>query len=327
LNEKKENDYSYVNSLDDLDVKEKDFKYEVFSFKGKVTQALTDSGYDNLNIKKEPKTIALQEIEKHIIYNALTRKEFFKFEILKKYFPKLNSLKDFVENKEYLSDIKIVFWATKEEISNLPNNLKFFAVLKVLDEIEAKLKGNLLNYKGTKEFFPKKISEIFEDKKIKIELGTERADGQEEFLKDKEWYPFNANFGTSEEKACVLLINRLVEENFKQKYKEIYLIRNELHFKIYNFDDGMPFAPDFVLFMKTLKGEQITYQIFIEPKGKHLEKIDEWKEKFLLKIKEQFSSKGLLKFIETSKYKIIGVPFYNQSNENEFKDELLTSLD
>lgn len=151
--------------------------------------------------------------------------------------------------------------------------------------------------------------------------------GQEDFLKNKGWYPFNANFGTSEEKACVLLINRLVEENFKQKYKEIYLLRNELHFKIYNFEDGTPFSPDFVLFMKNSKGEQLTYQIFIEPKGKHLEKTDEWKEKFLLKIKEQFSSKGLLKFIETSKYKIIGVPFYNQADENKFKEELLSVIE
>ena len=63
--------------------------------------------------------------------------------------------------------------------------------------------------------------------------------------------------------------------------------------------------------------------VVIEPKGKHLEKTDEWKQKFLLKIKERFSSKGLLKFIETYRYRIIGLPFYNQEGENQFKEELL----
>ena len=30
----------------------------------------------------------------------------------------------------------------------------------------------------------------------------------------------------------------------------MFLLRNELHFVIYNFSDGKAFAPDFVLFMK-----------------------------------------------------------------------------
>ena len=326
LNEKRENDYSSVKSIEDLGVKNKDFKYEVFSFKGKVTQALSNGDYENINIKKESKTIALKEIENHIIYNALAKKEFFKFETLKRYFPKLNSLKDFVENKEYLSDINIIFWATREDISDLSNSIKFFAVLNVLDEIELKLKGNFIDYKGTKEFFPNKISDIFKDKTIKIEAGTERADGQEDFLKDKVWYPFNANFGTSEEKACVLLISRLVEENFRQNYRDIYLIRNELHFKIYDFNTGQPFSPDFVLFMKDIKGEEITYQIFIEPKGKHLEKVDEWKEKFLKEISAKYKTKDLIKFVETAKYKLIGIKFFNKEEENDFKEDLLFSL-
>ena len=78
--------------------------------------------------------------------------------------------------------------------------------------------------------------------------------------------------------------------------------------------------------MKGKDGKEVTYQIFIEPKGKFLEKTDEWKEKLLIEIKEMFESKGLTRFIETKKYKVIGVPFFNQSDENKFKEELLTSL-
>ena len=47
-------------------------------------------------------------------------------------------------------------------------------------------------------------------------------------------------------------IDRLIKEEFKN-YKEIYLIRNELHFSIYNFKDRTTFSPDFVLFMKNEK--------------------------------------------------------------------------
>jgi hypothetical protein len=35
----------------------------------------------------------------------------------------------------------------------------------------------------------------------------------------------------------------------------------------------------------------------------------------------------LIKFIETSKYKLVGLPFYMESRENEFKEALVKSLE
>jgi type III restriction enzyme len=258
--------------------------------------------------------------------NAIARKEFFKFENIKKLFPKVNSVNDLIESKEFLADIKINFPGSAEDLYNLSNEHKFKAVVNVLDEIEEKLKNDMVDYRGTKEFFSSKINEVFYNKILKIEAGSEREDGQEAFVQEKDWYAFNANYGTSEEKACVEFIDRLIKEDFKNKYKEIFLLRNELHFVIYNFSDGKAFAPDFVLFMKNKDGKEITYQIFIEPKGKFLEKTDEWKEKLLIEIKEMFESKDLTKFIETKKYRVVGVPFFNQADENKFKEELLSVM-
>lgn len=326
LNYRIENDYSNITSLNDLGVKDRDFKHEMFSLQGGVTQALTDEKYDNHFIKKIPKTIVIKDIEKHVIFNALSKKEFFKFNNLKTKFPKIESINDFIENKEYLADINIIFESTKENIDNLSNSDIFEGVLKVLDEIENKLKNNIVDYKGSSVFKAKTIAEVFTDKTLKIEKGSDKAKGQRDFVKDKNWYVFNENYGTIEEKELVKLMDRLIEEKFKKEYEEIYLIRNELHFCIYNFEDGQAFSPDFVLFMKNKKGKDLTYQIFIEPKGKHLQEHDQWKEQFLLKIKEKFNSSDLMKFIETSKYKVIGVQFYNQEDENQFKEELLNSI-
>ncbi|HBO33719.1 MAG TPA: hypothetical protein DD636_03110 [Anaerolineaceae bacterium] len=59
-------------------------------------------------------------------------------------------------------------------------------------------------------------------------------------------------------------------DHLKERYAEIYLLRNEGHFAIYDFAQGRPFQPDFVLFLQEKSGELITYQLFIEPKGKFL---------------------------------------------------------
>jgi type III restriction enzyme len=54
------------------------------------------------------------------------------------------------------------------------------------------------------------------------------------------------------------------------------LIRNERFFKLYNFEDGRPLEPDYVLFLrqKTLS-KNLCYQVFIEPKGAYLKEKDD----------------------------------------------------
>jgi len=328
LNERIKNDYSNVRSFSDLGFTKKDFPYLLRSYRGKVTNALTDDKYDNLNIRKVTKTIRIKDIDRHIVMNALSSKEFFKFDNIKIYFPNITSINDFIDDKEYLSDVNIFFEGIKEDIINISNGDKFHAVLSLLNEIEYKLKNNFVDYKGSKEFSSNKIRDIFlkQGKILRLEIGSEREKGHEQFVQDKDWYVFNANYGTSEEKACVEFISRLIDEDFGKNYSDIYLIRNELHFRIYDFNNGQGFAPDFVLFMKDEKNNDITYQIFIEPKGSHLVEVDRWKEVFLKELSSNYNSKDLIKFIETTKYKVIGIKFFNDSEQNEFKDDLITSL-
>ena len=87
--------------------------------------------------------------------------------------------------------------------------------------------------------------------------------------------------GTSEEKDFVRMLDAQMDE-LKEKYDGIYLVRNERHFKIYNFDDGQAFeSVDFVLFLREKGGNTLIRQIFIEPKGKYLQCARKWKADFL----------------------------------------------
>jgi len=152
---------------------------------------------------------------------------------------------------------------------------------------------------------------------------SERANGEEQFVSDKGWYVFNANYGTSEEKAFVRMLDRQMDI-LRKNYDGIYLIRNERHFKIYSFSDGQAFEPDFVLFLQEKNGNMLTYQIFIEPKGKYLKEHDKWKQSFLKEITEKFEGETLEFKTQrkTQNYRLVGVPFYNNEDENKFKQSL-----
>src|SRR5690606_9060877 len=114
-------------------------------------------------------------------------------------------------------------------------------------------------------------------------------------LSKKDWYVFNDNYGTSEEKYFVRYVNK-VYDKLAAKYDHIYLVRNERHFKLYTFNEGRAIEPDFVLFLvKKNPKTSMHYQVFIEPKGSHLLKHDELKESFLKSLKAEHRIEQLWK--------------------------------
>lgn len=191
---------------------------------------------------------------------------------------------------------------------------------------ESEICANATEYEGTRDFKEDWIHKIFKDKILKFDAKNPRAvdDAQfEHFVSNKDWFAFNTIYGTSEEKAFVRMLDRQMHK-LQARYDEIYLLRNEEYFAIYNFSDGRTFRPDFVLFLREKGGELLTYQLFIEPKGGYLKEHDRWKEDFLKEITDEFGSSLLI--FKDKKYRLIGVPFYNNEDENRFRASLEFAL-
>ena len=143
-------------------------------------------------------------------------------------------------------------------------------------------------------------------------------------LSQYDWFVYNDNYGTTEEKSFVKFFSTFVEK-IKEQYEEVYLIRNERNMHIFSFDEGGRFEPDYILILKNKKNginaiEQ--KQIFIEPKGDAYIYSDQWKENFMLQLNEQ-SIITISKSEKNNDYSICGTKFYN---ENSGTDEFEKSL-
>lgn len=321
LNERIAGDYAYVDSFKDLNDNIKNYHYELHSGDIELVEALSENDIDVIN--KSSKLVSLNKIQPHVIRNALSKIDFYKLDNLQKYFD-ISSIDDLISGENFLRDFSITFHGTKETLEDLSNTDLFNGVYSLLLKIEKEVSRKIVHYKGSIEFKENNIKDIFHDKELMIpKSDMERLDGQEYIIKDCKWYVFNANYGTSEEKACFDFIKSIMGQ-MENKFKQIYLIRNERHFKIYNFDDGNAFEPDFVLFLKDDSGRIFNYQLFIEPKGDHLLDKDSWKEKFLSNIDAEITDS---KLTENEEYRIYGLPFYNVNYESEFKKELFKILD
>lgn len=325
LNEQIKNKNEGIKSFSDLGVRKRNIEYGITSGFGQDKAVFHEEDFKMQSQEGiTSQEVKLSEISPHIIQNALAKSTFFNFDNLKRFFPHLESAQEFVTSKEYLAGLAITFSGRKTDLEDISNKHLINALIELSQSIENEVKGNTTEYKGSDEFKPFSISEKFFDKVLKLNKSSERVDGQEEFVESKSWYVFNANFGTSEEKKFVKMMDSQMSK-LAEQYEDIYLLRNELHVKIYNFQDGQGFAPDFILFLRQKNGDSVTYQIFIEPKGVHLKETDKWKEEFLSEIKERHKDK-IIKFSDSRKYKITGVPFYNNENENEFKEALHSSI-
>lgn len=165
-------------------------------------------------------------------------------------------------------------------------------------------------------------------------------------IKHAEWYAYDENYGTSEEKRFVKWIGGQIGK-LREKYKdaEIYVIRNELDYCFYNPEDGRRFFPDYLMIINDYINHAMYYQCIIEPKGGHILEHDQWKEDALLDIHENSGvsynstrkdTKADIEFMEKIKaqgyqeVKNIGLVFFNSDSEenlfkfvNDFESKLL----
>lgn len=281
------------------------------------------------------KKISLSEIGANVIREALNRIEFYAFDNLRQFFPYIDSVSDFIHKKEYLNGVAVVVQGEKDRIEDLTQKEKLELSLFVLEQVAKEVQNRKREYKGTYEFRAHKVSEVFKDKMLQIDGDSPRAQEMEKLdLPECAWFAQNEIWGTKEEESFMKFFDEVVS-TLKKKYDQIAVLRNERHFKIFNFDDGAAFEPDFVLFLKEKKTKkEVLYQVFVEPKGDQF--LDEdgqfakgregWKEKFLLQIADKFQLTLDDFKVHNTDFKLIGLPFYNESLKEVFEESFHDAL-
>ena len=300
---------------------EEDLKYKVFYPKIKNKNAKIENLIGNKNEKIsddiEIKKIKLSEIDYNILSGSAIYFNELKFNILKEKYPNLKSLKEFLSGENYLGNVAIEFkYAKGSEITgkDIYRELKqevFPAICKHINEIKTE-------YEGREEFKPYEIKNIIKDKTIYLSSVNNEGKGESQIetsnnelkldLSMENWYVYNDNYGTTEEKKFVKYFKNEIKPKLDEKNFEYYVIRNERfsEFALYSFDKGERFEPDYLLFIKNKNNDNKSeeYQIYAEPKGEQLLLVDKWKEDFLIKIEEKQKTMK-------NNHKIIGLPFFN----------------
>lgn len=276
-------------------------------------------------------------IGNNIVRTAINRNKKFSFDNLQKAFVGLSSVAGFIG---MLSDIDMRVECQYQLVNDLTPDDKLYITEKLLHHIEKDLIATEERFFGSEKFEQYKIKDLFEDNILRkytinhqsqAEFGLSQKNPAEtqyfEDLDNLNWYAYDDNFGTSEEKLLVRLIKDLMSE-LEEKWTDIYLLRNEKAVKIYSFDKGQAFEPDFLMFANDKKTGNVSWQIFIEPKGSQFLDADNtfknskegWKQEFLRQISERDEARTL---VDDDRYRIVGLPFFNEAvSKDEVKEGL-----
>ena len=310
---------------------------------GRTSQVSAFGGTANSDSRpaQEPvtRTVKLSELGEPVVRFALDSNEFFHFARLRRYFPQLRSLRDFIQGKEFLASVSVRVTGLKQDVERLATRQQIQIAQFVLRQIESGVKSESIEYTGSREFYPHSVKAIVVDKKLKVSVQGERGRSWAESemqglsmidLQSKDWYVYDDSYGTEQEKEFIRFMHES-SDRLKDAYDSFYLVRNEKLLQIYTFDDGRAFEPDFVMFLQQ-KGEESSdiLQVFIEPKGEYLIKEDEWKEDFLKQLKNEAKIQTLF---QGRDYAVYGLPFFNSGRahkrafEQQFTELIFGRLD
>lgn len=322
-----------VNSRDEIfslqDAKiQKDYEYELKTGEIKEEFLFDEKTIKIYSVATGSIDYKFFEFGENVIRNAIDQLEFYQFSTLKKYFPRIKSIKEFITSENYLKNIKVKIKGAREEIENLTQRQKLEIVLYILKEIFNQVKTNTSEYKGTPLFNAKMLKDVFRNKVIKIDKSVEEIKDID--TNDKEWFAQTNFYGTSEEENFIKFIDGFITR-LQQQYSEIALLRNEKFFQIFDFDEGRAFEPDFLLLLKKENNIINIYQVFIEPKGdqfkdsegKFENSKEGWKQKFLLELENKANTDLIL---ENKNFKLIGLPFYNEKLKKDFEEALKNKI-
>jgi type III restriction enzyme len=323
---------------------------EIYSYEVKTGEIKEEIILDENKELKQNKSSIRQKltdkmidlIGENVIRFAIDKLEFYKFNNLKKHYPFLNSIREFILSPNYLGNIEIEIIGPKDKILpkenkiNLNQDEKLEIALYVLEKISEQSKINVSEFKGSEEFLPKPLWEVFRKKIIRIDKDDiERKELLEIDIGDTNWFGQEYiseegkkafYYGTSEEQSFINFISGFIEK-FRKKYSDIALLRNEKFFQIFDFDEGQAFEPDFVLLLKKRNHKISIYQVFIEPKSEVYIKAEQWKEKFLKELTSKFKiRRDLIMEAENKDFQLIGLPFYNTKLKKEFEKALENKL-
>ncbi|TMS55170.1 DEAD/DEAH box helicase family protein [Acinetobacter lwoffii] len=258
------------------------------------------------------------QLDQRYWFKALQKISFFEFRNLKKYFPNLGSIQEFILDQHYLGGITInITLPIMLDLNKFHPQEKLKFLETVLTRISENIRRNYQKYRGTHRFISKPLKDVITDYSVHVDpnmMVNQRITAESTI--GKKWYVYDQAILNQLEHKLIKLLEQFMQK-LNTKYDDIYIIRNDektTRFKLMEFNGVRGFMPDFIMLMKDKVNNDIYYQVFLEPKGDDRLIQDAWKENML----EEINDQKLIVVEGDENVRLVGIKFFAESRRHEF---------
>lgn len=154
-NRQKVNKNININSLKDMKIKTQ-YDYNLRN-KNLYETLILDDDIDTKADNFNRKSIDINKIPLNILRKGISINKFYTFKNIKRYFPNIGSMDEFINSKDYLSSISVIIIGDYENLSELTNDDFLSVFIDILKNVERQILSNYIPYKGTEENYLKII--------------------------------------------------------------------------------------------------------------------------------------------------------------------------
>src|SRR5699024_7529398 len=193
-------------------------------------------------------------VERIYIQKAIQRKPFFHFNNLKNYVPAISSMKTFIETPDFLGDLTLhVSLPSELGIEDVSPMEKLKMVEKFFEYMEKRIRLNYMKERGTPVFEGVSFSKYIDNYRVELNKVNANVSNINEIvqprnMRDHSWFIYDKAIVNNLESSFIDFINDYIDE-LKEKYHDVFLIRNERKVKIVEIDGVRGFMPDFLLYL------------------------------------------------------------------------------
>ncbi|CAH1763250.1 7300_t:CDS:2 [Entrophospora sp. SA101] len=117
-------------------------------------------------IETKEKDFWIKGLRLQIVKKTLYKFDFYSFSNLRKWFPNLEKINEFIEKKEYLGGVKITVSGLASQLEKLKSNDELDILVKVVGQIASNLASSHPEFRGSKEFKRILLKEKISDKEL-----------------------------------------------------------------------------------------------------------------------------------------------------------------
>ncbi|MBQ7024036.1 MAG: DEAD/DEAH box helicase family protein [Akkermansia sp.] len=224
-----------------------------------------------MQLRKGTGRLRLAELDRHLLRAALNRFECYKLDHLRRIFPSLGSLQEFIDSPLYLGGLSIRLDGCTTQ-TPLTRHQLLYIVTAALQQLETQLPRPGQRYRGRRTFTSQPASQVLRTHTVQVDNDEADIAVDASGIAAEPWFAQTVCTPTAEE-ADFLHALQTIAPQLRERYGSFWLIQNHGDLHLHEFSTGAPFTPGFILCLTPAKAETAPLQICIDCRPQHLREL------------------------------------------------------